>query len=269
MVGSVMLTGFLPLFVIEELGLSSSSAVLLDMAAMLGGVAASFFWGMAADRMGSRPVLIPSLLLNILIPLGWLFAPRQAANASLMCALLFFAYGSIAHGISISAGRLLFNAVIPVEKNTSYTSVYYAWSGLSGGITPLLAGFLLTSLAGWQIRIGTLVIDAYGLLFLLSAGLFVGGLLFYRKVRPDEDSVRVVFRRLSPRFQAQTLPVEPQDAPDRQQVQRQEKKQEETHLHGPAGSLPPLQGTDKLQPAGGEEEHGRNDGRIGVTGGRE
>jgi MFS family permease len=269
MVGSVMLTGFLPLYVIEQIGLSSSSVVLFDMAAMLGGVAASLFWGVAADRLGSRPVLIPSLILNVLIPVGWLVALRQAANAALVCALLFFAYGVVANGLSISASRLLFNAVIPVEKNTSYTAVYYAWSGLSGGITPLLAGAMLTKLAGWQAQLGFLVLDAYRLLFLLSAGLFVGGLYLYGRVRPDGESTRAVFRRLSTRFQARSLPVELQDAPDRQQVQRQEKYQEETHLHHPAGSLPPQQGAEKFQPAGGEQEHGRDDGREGITRGRD
>jgi MFS family permease len=206
MVGSVLLTSFLPLYAIEQIGLPSSTVVLLDMAAMLGGVMASLFWGVAADRVGSRPVLMPNLVLSLLIPFGWLLAPRQSPQASLICAILFFAYGAVANGIAISAGRLLYNAIIPPEKNTAYTAVYYAWSGVSGGLTPLLAGGLLTALASWQARIGSLHLDAYGLLFLFSAGLFACGLFFYHRVRPaGEGSTRALFRRLFGR--ARTRPA--------------------------------------------------------------
>ncbi len=194
--GTVMLAGFLPLYVKEQVGLPSSTVVLMDIAFMAGGVLASLFSGVLADRVGSRPVLMPNLTLVTLVPLGWLLAPRHAPNAAVLCGALYFVYGALTSGAGIGAGRLLFNGVIPPEKNTSYTAVYYAWMGLTGGITPLLAGALLSGLAGWQFSAGPFSLDAYRLLFLLSLVGFTVSALLYRKVRPDgEYSTRTALRK--------------------------------------------------------------------------
>ncbi len=202
-----MLGGFLPLYVKEQLGLAPSVVVLFDMAGMVGSALASVCAGILADRVGSRPVMMPGLALSVLIPLGWLMNranPAPAAGVSLFTdqaalasAFLYFAYGAAASSASLGASRLLFNGVIPFEKNTAYTAIYYAWAGLTGGIGPLLAGRLLSSLSGWQVSAGFFTLDAFRLLFLVSLFGFVGGVILYGKVRPDgEYSTRSAIRQL-------------------------------------------------------------------------
>ena len=144
MLGSVLLTSFLPLYLKEQIGLPAGTVVVLDTVVMVGGALSSILWGWAADRIGSRPVLMSSLAIGLLLPVGWLLLPRQIPNAVIWCGLLYFVYGVIANGSAIGAGRLLFNSVIPQEKSTSYTAIYYAWMGLTGGIAPLLAGGILS-----------------------------------------------------------------------------------------------------------------------------
>jgi MFS family permease len=197
MVGSVLLTSFLPLYLKEQLGLPAGTVVILDTVVMVGGALASILWGWAADRLGSRPVLMSALGLGLLAPLGWLLLPRQAANPVVWCGLFYFLYGAAANGSSIAAGRLLFNGVIPPEKNTSYTAIYYAWMGLTGGVAPLLAGGLLSASTGLSLRLGGLAVDGYTLLFLLALVLLVYGLLEYRRVAPDDVySTRAAFRKI-------------------------------------------------------------------------
>ena len=197
MVGSVLLISFLPLYLKEQLGLPTGTVVILDTVVMVGGALSSILWGWAADRIGSRPVLLTSLGIGLLVPAGWLLLPRQIPNAVLWCGLFYFLYGVIANGSAIGAGRLLFNGVIPQEKSTSYTAIYYAWMGLTGGVAPLLAGAILTFGAGMRTQIGPAVVDGYSLLFLLSFVLLVYGLVEYGRVAPDDVySTRAAIRKI-------------------------------------------------------------------------
>ncbi|RPJ51011.1 MAG: MFS transporter, partial [Chloroflexi bacterium] len=190
MVGSVLLISFLPLYLKEQLGLPAGTVVIIDTVVMVGGALSSIFWGWAADRVGSRPVLMSALGIGLLVPVGWLLLPRQIPNAVIWCGLFYFLYGVAASGSSIGAGRLLFNGVIPPEKSTSYTAIYYAWMGLTGGIAPLLAGAILSFSAvimpQLHLKIGMAVFDGHTLLFLLSLVILVYGLVEYRRVAPDD-----------------------------------------------------------------------------------
>lgn len=196
-VGTYMLSSFLPLYLKEKIGLASSTVVSLDMAVMFGSAVGSVLAGVLADRIGSRPVMMPGLVLTVTIPLGWLFIRPGVGQVVFLGGLLYFAYGAFSSLASIGAIRLLFNAVIPVERNTEYASIYYAWGGFSGGIAPLAAGGLLHALAGWQVMLGSWTLGAFQLLFVLSLLGFVASAYFYAKVRPDGDySTRAALRRL-------------------------------------------------------------------------
>lgn len=183
--GVYLFASYLPLYLKEQVGLLSATIVRLDVAFMLGGAASSLAAGIASDRIGSRPVLIPGLAGSILIPIGWLMAPAFPHAAIAVSTGLYFTFGAASATASIAANRLLFNEIIPPEKNTAYTSIYYAWAGLTGGISPLLGGKLLEALAGWQVGAGIFALDAYRLLFLISLASFSGSLLLYARARPD------------------------------------------------------------------------------------
>jgi MFS family permease len=186
MLGSVLLTSFLPLYLKEQMGLPAGTVVVLDTVVMVGGALSSILWGWAADRIGSRPVLMSSLAAGLALPLAWMFLPRQLSNAIFWCGLLYFIYGVLASGSSIGAGRLLFNSVIPQEKSTAYTAIYYAWMGLTGGIAPLLAGQILSLTSALRLRVGPVALDGYALLFILALAVLVYGLVEYSRVAPDD-----------------------------------------------------------------------------------
>jgi MFS family permease len=195
--GTVIFASFLPLYVKEQLGVSAGLVVTLGTAGAVGSAASSLCWGWAADRVGSRPVLMSALGLSLLIPLGWLLLPREVPQAAAWCGALFFAAGATASGVGIAANRLLFNGVVPREHSTAYTALFYAWLGLVGGTAPLLAGGLLTAGAGWHSRIGPIVADGYALLFALALVLTAAGWWCYGRVRPDDRfTTRMVLRRL-------------------------------------------------------------------------
>ena len=199
--GSVLLTSFMPLYVKEQIGLASGTVVFLDTAAMVGGGLSSLAWGWIADRVGSRPILMPALALYLAIPVGWLLFPRQTPYALFLCAALYFILGVISTGASLGAGRLLFNGVVPQEKNTAYVAIYYAWMGLTGGVAPLLAGEVLSAFSSWHTRIGPFVTDGYSILFSLSLALLLFGWRQYRRVKPDDVyTTRAAWRLVAARL---------------------------------------------------------------------
>ncbi len=197
-VAGILLITFLPLFLKEKVSLAPGTIVLLETVMPLGGILSSIFWGWSADRYGSRPTIVPSMMLGLVVPLYWLLFPRSGPETAALAAVAYFLNGAAAAGITISTGRLLFNSVIPEEKNTSYTALYYAWMGLSGGIAPFMAGWMLSSFATVRKDVGDWTFDAYSALFAISFALLLLGLVLYRRVQPDSDLLtRDVLRRVT------------------------------------------------------------------------
>jgi len=200
-IGVAFYLSFLPLFLKQQLGVPAGVVVTLDAVVMIGGAVSALGWGSAADRYGSRPTLMTGAVLTLLVPLGWLLLPRQAPHVIVWCVLLYALHGIALSGVSLGAGRQLFNDVIPPPKNTAYTAVFYAWQGLVGGVAPLVAGALLQAANGRQVALGWLTADGYALLFAVAAVLVVVGWACYRRVRPDDRyRTRDVLQEMSNRL---------------------------------------------------------------------
>ena len=185
-VGTLLFVSFLPLYLRERLGVVPGVVVTLDTAVMAGSALAALLCGWAADRLGSRPILMPALFLNLLIPLGWLLLPPQSSHLVGWCAALYVAYGVASGGVGIGAGRLLFNGVVPPERNAAYTAIYYAWMGLTGGAAPLLAGALLGACGKHSAAVGPIAVDGYHVLFGFAVVMLTLGCWLYGRVRPDD-----------------------------------------------------------------------------------
>lgn len=184
-VGFVPLLSFLPLYMREEVGLSEGQVVLLTNGNLVGGLLAGYLWGWAADRYGSKPVMLSGLALRLLLPVLWFLMPRNdqwSLYAALSIALL---HGFADMGWAIGSARLLFVSVVPAAQSMEYMALYYAWAGLITGSSQLLGGAVLDLAAGVQGRVGPFPIDRYSV---LMAGAFVAGgvaLFLFRNVRAD------------------------------------------------------------------------------------
>lgn len=184
-VGSSLLLCFLPLHLKEHLGISDGTLLWLDAVMLIGGMVATLLCGWLADRVGSRPVLMPALALGVFTAVAWLLFPRMSSNATVWCTALYLLQGMAINGIGIGTGRLLLNRVVPPENNTAYLAIYYAWMGVAGGVAPLLAGCLLSACDAQGGCNGALSGNGQALLFLLSAVLLALGWEQYGRVKPD------------------------------------------------------------------------------------
>jgi HEAT repeat protein/Na+/melibiose symporter-like transporter len=182
------LGSFLPLFMREQVGLSSGNVVLLQTGGLLGGLLSSYLWGWAADRYGSKPVMLSGVYARVILPVFWLLMPRQSVWSLYVALGIAFLAGVSDMGWAIGSGRLLFVSVVPPEKRTGYMAVRYAWVGIVGGVGNLVGGRVLdysAAIAGRQFLFLTL--DPYTALFVAGLVLSAASIVLFRGVRADSS----------------------------------------------------------------------------------
>lgn len=159
---------FFPLYLIETLGLQSEQVFLFDAFGYVGMLLSCFFWGWCADRFGSKPVFLVGLWGCTIGALFWLLLPANHSWTLPSCCVFSLMLKIFATGCSMGMSRYLFVGVVPSERKHLFMPVFYAVSGLIGGLGPLLAGIFLDRTAGHVFSIGILRLEGYTLLVVLS-----------------------------------------------------------------------------------------------------
>jgi MFS family permease len=183
----VPLNSFVPLFMQEQVGLSSGNVVLIQTGVLLGGLLSTYLWGWTADRYGSRPIMLSGASLRVLLPVLWMLMPRNDVTS------LYAALGiALLQGIAdmawvIGSTRLLYVSVVPAEKKTGYMALYSAWVGIVSGVSQLLGGQIVQHSTGVSGQFLIFAFDPYTGLFILGFILPVAGILLLRKVRADTE----------------------------------------------------------------------------------
>ncbi len=167
-------SSFLPLFMRDQVGLSSGNVVWLQSGALLGGLVSSYLWGWTADRYGSKPIVMSGLYVRVALPVLWLLVPR-GSEWSLRVAMGFSVIDGLATTAwAVGTSRLLYTGLVPRAKRSDYMALYYGWVGLVGGLSNVTSGRLLDLSAGISGEFFGLSIGPY---FPLFAGAFVLGLV--------------------------------------------------------------------------------------------
>ncbi|MCB9079820.1 MAG: MFS transporter [Anaerolineaceae bacterium] len=196
-IGATAVISFVPLFMTEQVGLSDGNVVLLSVGTYLGALVSSYWWGWVADRYGSQPIMQFSIIILLLLPLGWLLVPRYSAYSLPIAFFIAFVTGIGTLAWQISWVRYLFVNVMPPDNSSPYSAVYYAWFGFVSGLGPLLVGQLLTLMSQLQVDFWLLHIDPYTPVFGLSLLLLLTGLVTISRLRGDGATP---FRRLAGMF---------------------------------------------------------------------
>jgi MFS family permease len=183
--GTAPLYAFLPLIAQDRLGLSASTVVLLQSAALFGGVVASYAWGRMADRRGGKAASVLIAALYAATAGLWLIAPGGSAWITGIAFALALVTGAVSAGWSIASTRLLYASVIPPRQKAAYSALYLTWTGVVGGLGPLLAGRLLAATGAVALGATTLALDAQTALLALGILLPLLGMLALRRTRSD------------------------------------------------------------------------------------
>jgi MFS family permease len=187
---SVPLVSFLPLFVKERLGLSPGRVILVQAGILLGTLVSSFVWGWAADRYGSKPVMLAGVSLAVIMPACWVLTPQRTVLTLPAALAVAFLQGVANIGWLIGSTRMLFVNVVPRQHSSRYMAVYYAWIGITGAVSQMVAGRVLDGqvLGAFQF----LKVDPYTLLFGAGILLPAASFLVLRRVREEEGGLSVL-----------------------------------------------------------------------------
>jgi len=189
-VGAVLLAtlpliSFVPLFMQEQVGIRTGNVPLLQMGTLLGGLLSTYLWGWAADRYGSKPVMLSGLSLQTILPIFWLLMPRNSLWSFSIALSIAFLQGIAEVSWAIGSGRLLYVSIVPPEKKTAYLALYYAWIGLVGGSSQLLGGQILEYSQQIKGQFFIFHLDPYTSIFVLGFILPVVGIVLLGLVRAD------------------------------------------------------------------------------------
>ncbi len=183
--GTVPLASFLPLYLQDLVGLDASAVVFIQMGTLLGTLASSYLWGWAADRYGSKPVMLTGAAMLVAQPILWWLLPRQMAWSLYPALGMAFLQGVGNLGWGIGAARLLFVSIVPNEKKMDYLAIYFFWAGITAGASQLLGGSVLDMTQSIAGQIGPLTLDPYTPIFLISLLMPLGSILLLRAIRAD------------------------------------------------------------------------------------
>ncbi|MCB0153966.1 MAG: MFS transporter [Anaerolineae bacterium] len=195
--GGTAVISFVPLFMKEQVGLSESNVVLLNIGTYTGALLSSYLWGWAADRYGSKPIMQSSLALMLFLPIAWFLMPRHQEVSPMLAMGIAIVAGVATLAWQISWMRYLFVNAIPAEQKSPYTAVYYAWYGFVSGLGPLLAGQLLDLSHDLRADFLIFAIDPYTPLFGASIFLLSMGVVAVTQLHSAEATP---FRRFAGMF---------------------------------------------------------------------
>jgi hypothetical protein len=168
----------------EQIRLDAGAVVTLQILTSAGTLLSSYARGAAANRVGSKPVLLAALVMFTLLPLGWWLLPRQAPTTTWFAYALSFTFGVASAAWAIAQGRLLWVKIIPPARKTGYTAVYYAWLGALMGLGPILTGAGLDLMREQSARMR---FDLYAPVWLISIALVLIGLAAFRFAENDRE----------------------------------------------------------------------------------
>lgn len=196
-VGSTAVISFVPLYMTDIIGLSEGNVVLLSVGTYLGALISSYWWGWIADRYGSQPIMQFSIILILLLPIGWMLMPRSSVFSLPVALVIAFVAGVATLAWQISWVRYLFNIAIPSENASPYTAVYYAWFGFISGLGPLLIGQMLRLLTDFEASLWFFQMNSYTPIFILSLILLTASLFTMSRLSNTDATP---FRRLAGMF---------------------------------------------------------------------
>ena len=182
---TVPIASFLPLFLEESVGLNSRDIVFLQNGVLIGGLITGYLWGWAADRYGSKPIMLLGVHLTVFLPFFWIGIPRYSSASMAFAMGISFLQGLAMMSWAIGSNRLFFVSVVPSEKKSEYTALFYAWIGLCGGLGQFLAGWMLDHYRNLSGQIWLFSLDSYLLLFMSSFALSASSLIIFSNVRSE------------------------------------------------------------------------------------
>lgn len=178
---------FISLYLLAEIGMDLFHVLMLWTISWIGGAMLSRTMGRWADLHGSQPVLVMCVALKSSNMLALLLVPRSPTIAFWVLTPCFMLDAVLNAGILIANnGFMIKNS--PTENRTMYIAATTAIAGMVGGITSILAGWMMQVLTGFHVEILGFSIENFQIMFLAS--IVLRWVAFYLTRYVSEPSAR-------------------------------------------------------------------------------
>ena len=176
---------FLPLYMEERIGLTPGNVVWLQIGTLLGGVISGYIWGWAADRYGSKPVMLSGIFIFFLLPILWFMLPRHSPYSFGLALAIAFLNEIGTLGWAVGMLRLFYVQIIPPTHKGVYMGVYYSWVSVVSGISALVGGRVLDLASNFSSKWLIFHFDAYSWLFFMGSCFALISLVAFRMVQSE------------------------------------------------------------------------------------
>ena len=187
---------FIGLYLLEHVGMSLFSVLLLWGLSWIGGALMAGRLGAIAEEFGNRPLLILCTTLKAVNMLALLLTPANPTVAFWVLVPVLMMDAQLNAGISIANQGFLLK-YSPRENRTMFIAAGTALAGMVGGVTAVAAGYGLTRAAGWSAQWGGWSITNFHVVFAISAVLRIAAIGLARRVHePTAAGTRHVMHQL-------------------------------------------------------------------------
>ena len=148
----VTLFAFVPIFANVTLGLTISEITIMLVIVQVIGFPAALFFGWFSDKVGSKKILISTIVLWFVVVIGLTFATSKA---------MFYGIGALTGlviGSSQAIARSWFSKIIPKEKRCQFFGFNSFSSKIAATTGPVLFGIIAMVTANQRIAMATLLI---------------------------------------------------------------------------------------------------------------
>lgn len=115
---------------------------LVNSIALFAAMAASWFWGSVADRLGSKPVFNLCAVFSVPLPLVFFFATPE--NAHWLLSVQAVMGGVVGAGMNVGFTNLLMG-LSPREGRSMFIAVFFSVTGLVTAAAPIIGGLIASS----------------------------------------------------------------------------------------------------------------------------
>jgi hypothetical protein len=187
---------FISLYLLEYVGMSLGSVLLMWAGSWVGGAILSRSFGGIVERFGHRPMLILCTTFKASNMIALLIVPPSPELALVVLTPVFMLDALLNAGIAIASnGFMLKNS--PQENRTMFIAAGTALAGMVGGLTAVTAGALLRGLSTWSITWNGWTFVGFHVLFVVSLILRLASIgLAMRVHEPSASSTRHVALQL-------------------------------------------------------------------------
>ena len=176
------LTAFTVAFLKSHTALPEGRILFVTAVSFLGGLGSLWLLGQRQDHLGSKPVLIFSLGIWILIVAAWiLLAGGIVAPHLAVILLLQFLMGLFNALVAIAFNRLAMTVIPPMGRN-HFFALYSVALNVTLGLAPAGWGLLIDYVGGWQGHWLGWNWNQFTIFYTLTLGMFVVGLVLAGKL---------------------------------------------------------------------------------------